>query len=316
MSIRYQIGGATGMLRRLVRPNRRRRHERWNAVAPALLASFLALILVSAPQPAASQVFWTVETPDGKLGWLLGTIHTEDPRVLDFPPALQQALDDADRVALELVPDAAMLAALSEAMLLPRGERLSEVLSPALYADVLAVLDDYGLDAPAVERMRPWAVAMTLALPPPETGLFMDMALAFRAARLGAEVEALETLDEQLAFLTGLGREAHIEMLELAVADSDGGRALFEALIQAYLARDSERLRALAERELERMGPEIRARFEAEGIVARNRRMAERAAPLYDRGGTLVAVGALHLPGEYGLVELLRSRGYVVEPVY
>ncbi len=286
------------------------------ATVPVLATLLLAVALAATPRPAASQVFWTVETPDGKLGWLLGTIHTEDARVLDFPPALQQALDDADRVALELVPDAAMLAALSEAMLLPRGERLSDVLSPGLYADVLDVLDEYGLDAPAVQRMRPWAVAMTLALPPPETGLFMDMAVAFRAARHGAEVKALETLDEQLAFLTGLGRQAHIEMLELAVADSDGGRALFEALIEAYLERDSERLRALAEQELERMGPTIRERFEADGIVARNRRMAERAAPLIDQGGTLVAVGALHLPGELGLVELLRGRGYVVEPVY
>ncbi len=303
------------MPQRLVPRIRRVSRSRRLASAPVLLASILLLALVAAP-PAVSQVFWTVETPDGKLGWLLGTIHTEDPRVLDFPPALQRALDDADRVALELVPDAAMLGALNEAMLLPRGERLSDVLSPKLYADVLAVLDDYGLDAPAVQRMRPWAVAMTLALPPPETGLFMDMAVAFRAARQGAEVKALETLDEQLAFLTGLGREAHIEMLELAVADSDGGRALFEALIVAYLERDSERLRALTERELERMGPSIRERFEAEGIVARNRRMADRAAPLFDQGGTLVAVGALHLSGEHGLVELLRARGYRVEPIY
>ena len=55
---------------------------------------------------------------------------------------------------------------------------------------------------------------------------------------------------------------------------------------------------------------------EPEGIVARNRRMADRAAPLFDQGGTLVAVGALHLSGEHGLVELLRARGYRVEPIY
>ena len=86
--------------------------------------------------------------------------------------------------------------------------------------------------------------------------------------------------------------------------------------LNCYLERDSERLRALTERELERMGPSIRERFEAEGIVARNRRMADRAAPLFDQGGTLVAVGALHLSGEHGLVELLRARGYRVEPIY
>lgn len=279
-----------------------------------VLALLVAALLLPASAPA--QVFYTVETGDGRLNWLLGTLHTEDPRVLDLPPALLHALDQADRVALELVPDAAMLAALNEAMTLPRGQRLSEVLEPELYARVAEVLDDYGLDTPAVERLRPWAAAMTLALPPPETGLFMDVALAFRAARAGAEVVALETLDEQLAFLSGLGEAAHVEMLELAVSDFERGRTLYETLVTRYLERDVERLRSLAEEELERMGPDIRERFRREGIVERNRRMAERAAPWFDEGGTLVAVGTLHLPGEAGLIELLRSRGYRVEPVY
>ena len=248
----------------------------------ALFTTLSAVILLAAALPAQAQLFWSVETPDGRTNWLLGTIHTEDTRVLDFPPALHDALDRADRVALELVPDPEMLAALSAAMVLPRGERLSELLSAELNKRVVGALDGYGLTPSAVDRLRPWAAAMTLALPPPETGLFMDMALAFRASRAGADLQALETLDEQLAFLTGLGRQAHIEMLELAVEDARRDRALFEALVTAYLSRDAERVRALAERELATMGPEIQARFRKEGIIERNLRMVERAAPLLD----------------------------------
>jgi len=314
VTIRYQIVGTSCMAsRRECRSSHRRVSPSWprrGAVALALL------VLLLATGTGSAQVFYTVETEDGQFGWLLGTIHTEDPRVLDLPPVLEQALADAERVALELVPDADMLRALNRAMILPRDERLSVLLDESLYADVLALLDPYGLRASAVDRMRPWAVAMTLALPPPETGLFMDMTLAFRAARHGAEVVALETLDEQLAFLTGLGREAHVEMLALAVDDMQGGRALYESLVTTYLARDIERLRELAELELERIGPAIRERFRREGIVERNARMAERAAPLLDQGSTLVAVGALHLPGEAGLVARLRAMGYRVEPVY
>lgn len=278
-----------------------------------LLAGLLLLALVPSVQ---AQLLWTVETPDGRTGWLLGTIHTEDPRVLDFPPALHDALDRADRVALELVPDPEMLSALNAAMVLPRDERLSTLLSSDLHQRVVDALETYGLTPSAVDRLRPWAAAMTLALPPPETGLFMDMALAFRASRAGAELHALESLDEQLAFLTGLGRSAHIEMLELAVEDARRDRALFEALVAAYLARDAERVRVLAERELAAMGPEIQTRFREQGIIERNLRMVERAMPLLDQGGTLVAVGTLHLPGEHGLVELLRARGYTLEVVY
>jgi uncharacterized protein YbaP (TraB family) len=51
-------------------------------------------------------------------------------------------------------------------------------------------------------------------------------------------------------------------------------------------------------------------------IDARNRIMAGRMAARLDQGGAFIAVGALHLPGEKGLVSLLKSRGYRLEPVY
>ena len=51
-------------------------------------------------------------------------------------------------------------------------------------------------------------------------------------------------------------------------------------------------------------------------IDARNLVMAERMTERLDQGGAFIAIGALHLPGEKGLVSLLKARGYRVEPVY
>ena len=50
-------------------------------------------------------------------------------------------------------------------------------------------------------------------------------------------------------------------------------------------------------------------------LDTRNQRMAERAAPFIEDGNAFIAVGALHLPGETGLVQLLRDRGYKVTAV-
>ena len=56
------------------------------------------------------------------------------------------------------------------------------------------------------------------------------------------------------------------------------------------------------------------AEFEERMITARNAGMADNARPFIDAGGAFIAVGALHLPGEQGLVERLRRAGYTVTP--
>ena len=57
------------------------------------------------------------------------------------------------------------------------------------------------------------------------------------------------------------------------------------------------------------------AAFEEAMITARNRTMAAHAGPILDRGNAFIAVGALHLPGEKGLIELFRKDGYTVTAV-
>ncbi|MDT8451052.1 MAG: TraB/GumN family protein [Wenzhouxiangellaceae bacterium] len=274
----------------------------------------LFLLLVAAG--ARAQVFYSVTTPGGDVNWLLGTIHAEDARVLEFPPVLEQALRQADRLALELVPDESMLQALAREMRLPPGEVLADRIGPRLYRRVARALADYGMDRKTIRRLQPWAAAMTLSQPPLETGMFMDLALSIAASRSGAELIALETLDEQLAFFTGLGEDAHVRLLEAAVEEPDSRSARLEVLIEAWLAGDLERLRRLAERELAGLDAETRARFRTSGIVERNVRMARRAQPLLEHGNTLVAVGALHLPGADGLIALLREQGNRVEVIY
>ena len=57
------------------------------------------------------------------------------------------------------------------------------------------------------------------------------------------------------------------------------------------------------------------AEFERRLITDRNHHMADRGAPLLDEGNVFMAVGALHLIGDEGLVELLRQKGFTATPV-
>jgi uncharacterized protein len=285
-----------------------------------VLVSIVRLILLAGMfllvGHAHGQMLWAVTDEDGGQNWLLGTMHSEDPRLLDFPPALMDALRESQRVALELVPDTNMLERLNQAMNYDTG-RLHEVLEPDLYARVVELLDQaYGMGEPAVRRMKPWAAAMTLSMPPPQTGLFMDLALSFRASGMGKDVVALETLDEQLAFLEGLSKPAQIELLRQAVADFESIEEVFDTMIGLYLSSDLAGLEEYSRGQLEELDDEIASHFNQVGLIDRNKVMVERAAPYLAEGGLLIAVGALHLPGEHGLIELLRQQGYEVKSIY
>ncbi|TVS12247.1 MAG: TraB/GumN family protein [Wenzhouxiangella sp.] len=276
------------------------------------LALALAWLLVA---PAHAQMLWSVEGPQGQQNWLLGTVHSEDPRLLEFAPEVLAALEQSSRLALELVPDMAMLEQLNQAMHYDQP-RLHEVLDGELYRQLVAILEaHYGMGEPAVRRLRPWAAAMTISVPPPQTGLFMDLALAIRAGSLGLDVVALERLDEQLDFLAGMSKSMQLDLLAQAVADHDRQGELFEQLITIYLDGDLDDLEAVAEEQMADLDPALREHFEQIGMIRRNHTMVDRATDWLEAGGLMIAVGALHLPGEDGLIELLRARGFDVAPV-
>ena len=77
-------------------------------------------------------------------------------------------------------------------------------------------------------------------------------------------------------------------------------------------------LQALEQSSMEQMdvlSPSARSYFLSEGIDARNRRMLRNAMPYLEEGRVFIAVGALHLPGEHGLIGLLREAGFELSPL-
>ncbi len=275
----------------------------------------IILIALALSGTVRAQVLWSVQGPDGQQNWLLGTVHSEDPRLLDFPEALLETLAAADRLALELVPDMAMMEVLSQAMHYPEA-RLHEVLEPEIYSQLAAIMEEhYGMGEPALRHLRPWAAAMTIAVPPPQTGMFMDLVLSIRARGMGKDVAALETVEEQLDFLAGMSKSLQLELLRQSVIDFPRQGEMFETLVSTYLAGDLEQLEAVAYEQMSELKPELLEHFEQVGMIQRNHVMVERALPWLEQGGLMIAVGALHLPGEDGLIELLRAGGWVVEPV-
>jgi len=283
----------------------------------ALLLLAFWLFGVTEPVQAGEDtaMYWSLSRDGVAAGYLLGTIHSEDPRVLDFSADFAGQLDANQVFAMEMVPDLPTLTRLTEYMHYPDDTTLEQRIGAERFARVRSALADYRMPADWIGRMKIWAAMMTLSVPPPKTGLFMDFSLSLRAAGAGLKVVGLETLEEQLSFLEQMPEEQQLALLDQALSEHERVEAVHEQMVAHYLADDLGALALQVEEQLADLAPEARRYFLAEGIEARNARMLNALLPLLQESRVFVAVGALHLPGEAGLIASLRRNGYEVSPL-
>jgi hypothetical protein len=260
-------------------------------------------------------LLWKIEAPGSATSHLFGTIHSDDARVTALPEAVARALDSSERFVMEAVLDGDSLVQMAETMFFADGRTLEQVIGRKLYTESVKALSARGIPTLGVEKQKPWAVMMALSMPPPKTGEFLDLVLQARATRQNMPVSGLETVTEQLAVFDGLPLPQQIALLEDTVRMQADLDREFEALHKAYLARDLAAIVAISEKHKpddERLYNEVMDRL----LAQRNRRMAERMAPILKQGGAFIAVGAAHLPGETGLLRMIEKAGYRVTVAY
>lgn len=261
-------------------------------------------------------LLWKIESEHAEPSYLFGTIHTEEPSVLAVADEVMDELEGARLFVMELEPRPDTVEALSNRMHFSDGRNLRTVIGASLFNEAVEAMAEYNVPEGLVIKMKPWAVILTLSVPAPKTGLFLDMALYMTALRREIPVFGLETVDEQLKFFDTLTMEQQTELLEETLRTRDRLQQSFDELLEAYLARDLEGMERLNDKYLAETTPEIAELFRAQLLHARNQRMLERIIPALTDGNAFIAVGALHLPGETGLVKGLRARGYRVSRVY
>ncbi|WP_157014526.1 TraB/GumN family protein [Mesorhizobium xinjiangense] len=282
----------------------------------------------AAATPNGRGLLWKVEKAGTEPSWLFGTMHMTDPRVTQLPEEAGAAFEASKTVVVEtteILDQKAMMAAMMkhpELTMYTGDETLFSRLSAADRELVEQALEARGVPPASVQRMKPWMLTALVTLPAcelarkAEGAAILDAKLARQAKQQGKSLAGLETAVGQLQAMASLPMEFHIEGLVDTLRL--GGRMddVMETMIRLYAAGEIGMIWPLFRSVLpneETDGPGYAA-FEERLIKARNRTMAENAAPLIDKGGAFIAVGALHLPGEEGLVEVLRRQGYSVSP--
>jgi len=258
-------------------------------------------------------LLWRISRRGLRPSHLFGTLHVDDPRVLDLPPAVTRTLRGSRRFVMEAVLDDGAPGLASTEMLFRDGRSLKDAAGPELAARALPLLEALGIPRRTARLLQPWAAALLLSRPPARGREFLDRRLARLARQARIPVRGLETLEEQMAVFRGMSRADQVALLADAVARRAGLADEVEALVRDYLAGD---LDALARRALADAGQGGAQRRLLERLLhRRNAVMLGRLKPHLRAGGAFVAVGALHLAGRDGLIEGLRRQGYRVSRV-
>jgi hypothetical protein len=173
---------------------------------------------------------WKVEAANGNAAYLVGSIHVLTADAYPLPAAIDQVFAESktlvEEVNLDEMSDPAMMmSALSKAMLTD-GKTLDQLVDARTYAEVQKRAEAFGMPMAALQRMKPWLVAVTLMAPTlqsagfkPELGI--DRHYFDRAKKTNMKREGLETLAYQLDRFDQMSPKLQEELLKATIEDLD-----------------------------------------------------------------------------------------------
>ncbi|MCZ4282241.1 TraB/GumN family protein [Kiloniella laminariae] len=270
-------------------------------------------------------LFWKIEREGRSPSYLFGTMHVSDPRILKQKDRVKPYLNKADVLYLEIDPTLREAREAYNVRIRDDGKTLDEVLPEEVYSKIRDIALKQEIPEEDLKQLELWAVySMIQSLLGEESqkveeeGLALDFQLGQMAEENDVPVKSLETAREQLGVFherdDNIFYDAIIRALEspLAVQNS---LELMEQYKQWYLAENTSAFYRSMLEELKTEPPEIYDIMKTRLIDKRNLNMANRMARGLVRGNSFTAVGALHLPGEKGILNILVERGYQVSPM-
>lgn len=253
--------------------------------------------------------------------YLFGTMHLEDDRLRAFDENWHKSFESTDIVAGETDFNSGSIDMMNMIQSLLADTTIDMVLQPHK-VDVIRryLADKLGPDmVPILMRIQPFFLMVLLMEIPEDVSKvneIMDVYLMDLARQRGKRVVGLETTSEQLEVVSGVSVLYQAEMLYEFVSMTLNGHptdiimGLTDAdMIQTYLHQCLDAFVNLYAK------MDLNERLMTQIVPRRNLRFVNRLEPLMRENAVFCAVGAMHLPGEDGMISLLRARGYKVFPV-
>lgn len=275
-----------------------------------LLALLVATVSVGASASASASVkpaLWQVEH-QGRVSYLLGSIHVGKASWYPLSAPIEQAYQQADSLVVE-VDMLTHISDVQSAMMLPPGQTIKQHLSKKTYATVVDYLKQQHIPEQAVASFTPWALGSTFAVLPylklgldPNMGI--DSKFLSRAKKDRKPIIELESAQFQINLLTTLFGSESALLDIMAMPDSEAVK-----LLSIWKVGDVAAMEQLVKEQMTAQEYKLM-------LLDRNQDWTNKLLPLFaNKDSLFIVVGAAHLVGLKGLPELLIKRGYRVTRV-
>lgn len=253
--------------------------------------------------------------------YILGTHHGCPFNYCDSIPGLMKAFDKVDNIIgeinmiefSEMSPE--RMQKMQAMMMMPADTSLLSLFNEEETAKVNAWLkDEMGASLEMLSVMKPMTIMVTVqnkemmeVIPEIATMTTIDKYMQTLGQRKGKTIGELETADYQMELLYGNSLEEQADAL-LEMIDHGDSKGLLQQLTNAYKSQNLDTLWKVFQEQM--------TGYEYDAIVkVRNLNWEKQMRELLPKQSTLFVVGAGHLPGESGMINLLREAGYKVKPV-
>jgi uncharacterized protein len=264
-------------------------------------------------------LLWRVAKAGVPASHIYGTIHVPDPRLAELPAVVRQRFEAATSLMLEFVPDPYSRSRFLEAAMFLDRQTLTEKIGAEDFERAVEHLAPIGLPREVVNKLKPWGVLINLRNPRrAEQGAPLDSLLLELARARRLPLHQIEGVEEQIFTFDEFPMDSQIALLKHSLAHRDELLELAERTMEAYLERDLTAIWRLREQFIARH-PGIAAHqavMTKRVVHDRSVVMAFRMQRELRRGGAFVALGALHLYGDKGVLALLEADGYRADVVF
>jgi len=278
--------------------------------------------------PWDNSLLWEISFPNNQIesSYIFGTIHMIESERFFYPKGTKEALSRTKEVFFEIDMDEMSNVGSQIGMMgklfMKDGMTLEDLMDEDDYLRVAEFFSDKGLPMMFVNKIKPMFLASMTEMDMESMGMFgkgdeesniksYEMELYNLAIANEIEVSGLETMKFQIQLFDGIPYEVQAEMLVQAVEDSGSEESakMMEELVDVYLSQNIEGLVSTIQQD------DSMARYEQMLLTDRNKNWIPIIESKISKQKTFFAVGAGHLAGPNGVLNLLRQKGYTVKPL-